>query len=185
MKESRLANRYAKALFELALEMNVVEKVYQDAELIYTVCSENREFVLMLRSPVVKEAKKLSILKAIFEKKVHEMTLKFLLIITRNRREMYIMEIAQQFTIIYKKFKNILPATLVTAYEIDAEIRKKIIALLHKNTNAEIELHEEIDKELIGGFILTFDDKQYDATIKRLIGNLHKEFDINLYVKGF
>ncbi len=185
MKERKLANRYARSLFELAIDMNVVETVYQDAELIFKVCKENRKFILLLKSPVVKDSKKLAILKAIFEEKLHDITFKFLVIITRNRREMLIMDIAEQLISTYKKFKNILPARLVTAHEIDAETRKKMIELLHKNTQANIELNEEIDKELIGGFIVTYDDKQYDASIKRLIRNLHKEFDINLYKKGF
>ena len=57
MKESRIANRYAKALFELAIEMNLLEAIRADAELIDRVCMENREFVLMLRSPVIRSDK--------------------------------------------------------------------------------------------------------------------------------
>jgi F-type H+-transporting ATPase subunit delta len=51
-------------------------------------------------------------------------------------------------------------------------------------TEGEIELIEEIKKELIGGFVLSFKDKQYDASILRQIEDLKKEFDINLYIKG-
>ena len=41
MKESKVARRYAKALFELAIEMKLVEQVYADAELIIDVCKNN------------------------------------------------------------------------------------------------------------------------------------------------
>jgi F-type H+-transporting ATPase subunit delta len=94
-------------------------------------------------------------------------------------------EISNQFIVLYKKYKNILPANLLTSVEVDNETRQHLINLLHKHTKSEIELTEEVKKELVGGFILSFEDQQYDASIQRKIKNLKKEFEINLYVKGF
>lgn len=185
MKETRVAHRYAKALFELAIEMNVLEKVRADSELIYKVCIENKAFVHMLKSPVIRADKKLSIVKAIFDKHLCELTLRYLVIIIRNRREELVMAIAQEFIAIYKDFKNILPAFLTTAVEIDAETKKRILDLLHEYTDAKIELNESIDEKLIGGFVLDFEDKQFDSSILRKIKNLRQEFDVNLYIKGF
>jgi len=185
MKESRIANRYAKALFELALEMNLLEAIKTDAALIDQVCQQNRDFVLMLRSPVIRSDKKLAVIKAIFEKHLQKLSYNFLEIIVRNRREELVSDIAQQLISIYKAYKNILSAVLTTAVEIDSETKQKILALLHKHTDAEIELNQKIDEKLIGGFILNFEDKQYDTSILRKIKNLHQEFDVNLYVKGF
>ena len=68
MRESKVARRYAKALFELAIEMKLVEQVYADAELIIDVCKNNKEFVVMLRSPVIKDVKKLAIIKRYLKK---------------------------------------------------------------------------------------------------------------------
>ena len=51
--------------------------------------------------------------------------------------------------------------------KIDAETREKILALLQNQTNAQIELTEEVKEELIGGFIFSNEDKQYDASILR------------------
>lgn len=185
MKEKRVANRYAKALFDLAVEKNILEKIKADSELIYNVCRQNHEFILMLRSPIIKESKKLLILKNVFEKSINEMSFKFLVIITRNRREGLIMDISEQFIEIYKKFKNILSANLTTAVEVDKEIRESIVRLLKKHTESKIELSEDINEELMGGFVVSFDNKQYDTSILRQIKNLRKEFDINLYEKGF
>ena len=67
----------------------------------------------------------------------------------------------------------------------DESIRTKILTLLEKRANAEVDLKEKIDEEIIGGFVLSYEDKQYDASILRQIKNLRREFDINLYVKGF
>lgn len=185
MRESKVARRYAKALFELAIEMKLVEQVYNDAELIIDVCKKNKEFVVMLRSPVIKDVKKLAIIKAIFEKNLNQLTYKFLVIIARNRRESIIQVISEELIEIYQEYKNIVPVNLSTAVKLDEVTKGKILKLLSEKSDATVKLTEEVDEDLIGGFVLDFDDKQFDASIQRQIKKLKKEFEVNLYIKGF
>jgi len=185
MKETRVAIRYAKALFDLAIEMNILDKVMEDAKLISSVCHQNREFVLMLQSPVIKEKKKLAVFSDIFKNKIQDVTLKFMTIIARNGREQIIKDIADQFLVIYKKHMNILPVTVKSAVKLDPDVRDKIISIITDRQNVTVELTEAIDEDLIGGFMLESDNLQYDASIQRQIKDLEKEFDINLYLKGF
>jgi len=185
MKEFRLAGRYANALFELAEEMNLLEKVRADAELIIDVCKKNKDFVLMLRSPVIKDVKKLAILKDIFEKNLNELTFRFIVLITRNKREGIIKEIAERFIDHYRVYKKILPVDITTVVKLDEKVRAEILELLEDRSGYTIELTENLNEDLIGGFMLTFDDKQFDASVLRQIKNLKNEFDINLYIKGF
>ncbi len=184
MKEKKIAKRYAKALFDLAVEQNVLEKIKADAMLVNSVCVSNRDFMLVLRSPVIKDVKKIKIIKDIFGDKVQKMTLVFLNIITRNRREAFVPEIATQFIEIYKEYKNIVTAYLTTAVKLDSGISTKINSLLKEQTKAEIELHEDVNESIIGGFVLEFDEKQYDASVVKYLQDLRKEFDKNLYTKG-
>ena len=58
MKETRVAQRYAKSLISLAEERQVLEQVKEDMVIIKSVCEENRDFNNMLKSPVVKTDKK-------------------------------------------------------------------------------------------------------------------------------
>jgi F-type H+-transporting ATPase subunit delta len=165
--------------------MKAVEEVFQDARLIINTCTQNREFVLMLRSPIIKDVKKLAIIREIFEKHLHQLTYKFLEVITRNNREGIITEIAEQIVVLYQEHKNILPIKLTTAVELDDKTKQSILDLLEKRSGSTIELSEEIDENLIGGFVLSLEDRQYDASVLRKIKNLQKEFEVNLYIKGF
>ena len=184
MRETRIAIRYAKALFDLALERNTLEQIKTDMELVVSVFKQNRNLRIILQSPIINEKKKVAITKAIFENKLREISLHFLIIIIRKRREANILAIAEQFIILYKDYKKITTTFLQTVVKIDDNIKKKVVELMKHQTEGEIELIEEIKKELIGGFVLSFKDKQYDASILRQIENLKKEFDINLYIKG-
>ena len=59
MKQSRVTIRYAKALFQLAIEQEILEQSYNDMVLLDEVCAESKELPLLLKSPIVKTDKKL------------------------------------------------------------------------------------------------------------------------------
>jgi F-type H+-transporting ATPase subunit delta len=73
---------------------------------------------------------------------------------------------------------------LTTAVKLETGVSTKINSLLKQQTKAEIELHEDIDESIIGGFVLEFDEKQYDSSVVKYLQDLRKEFDKNLYTKG-
>ena len=185
MKEIKLASRYAKALFDFAIEQNVLEQVKKDMDLVVSVCKQNRDFKLMLQSPIIFADKKEAIITEIFGKQIQKISFHFLLIITRKNRESLTDGIAEQFIEQYKEFKNITTAELATAVPLDKEVKENIITLLKNQTQGEIELIEKIKEDLIGGFVLSYNDFQYDSSIKKQIKELKKEFDTNLYIRGF
>ena len=186
MPNSLIAQRYAKAIFDLALEMNVIEETKADMELIFGVCTTNKDFVMMLKSPIIRPEKKIKVMSKLFKDEITELSLRYLSIITRKNREQFISNIADEFIRMYKKFKNIFTIQLESAESISDDIRKKVIALMEEHTKGTIELNEEVRKELIGGFILSFDDYKYDASIAYQLRKLKKgAAEINFYIREF
>ena len=55
MKQSRATIRYAKSFIDISLEQNSLEKSYSDMVLIDSVCSSNKDFLNLLRSPIIKQ----------------------------------------------------------------------------------------------------------------------------------
>jgi F-type H+-transporting ATPase subunit delta len=185
MNVSQIAIPYAKALFELAIETNALEATLKDMNVVAELCNNSRDFRLMLKSPLVKSDKKKIIFTRIFGAVLSKMTFTYLLIIVKKKRESLIHDISVVFVDLYKEYKGILPTTLKTAVPVTDDIRKQVIALMKNQTKKEIELIEEIKEELIGGFVLQWKDKQYDASIRSQISRMQKEVaKMNLYVKG-
>ncbi|MFI5218126.1 MAG: ATP synthase F1 subunit delta [Bacteroidia bacterium] len=185
MKGLKVASRYAKSIIDLAVEQNSLENVFADMKLINDSCKASRELLLVLQNPIIKSDKKLSILKSLFGDKVSEITMQFMSIITNKRREMYLPEIASSFVSQYKKIKEIKTAEIITAAPLDESLRNNVLEVIKNYTHSEVELHEKVNADIIGGYILTVEDKQDDTSIKTKINKLKRTFKENLYIKDF
>ena len=176
MRVNLLAKRYARALFDLSLEMKQEEKVAADMRLVGKVLDENRQLRRVMANPVLHDDKKVKILQQLFEKQISELTLRFFSLLVRKRREVYLESICQAFEEIYLDFRKIIKAELVTAGGADKDIRKKVIEKLKAITDKEIELTDKVDEEIIGGFVARLGDYQYDASVATQLRKLRKEY---------
>lgn len=182
MKGQRVAYRYAKSLLNLAVEQNMLEEAYTDMKRIAATCNESRDFVIFLRSPVVKADKKMDVINKVFGNSLHKLSAGFINIITTHRRESVLAEIANSFVDQYRKHKKIAKAEVITAVKLDDALKAKIIAAVHKSEGKEVEISEKVDPSIIGGLIVRVGDKQYDGSIIRKLKSLKKDFSQNAYV---
>jgi len=185
MKQSRATNRYAKALLELSIEKGVVDSSYNDMALVYSTCLNNKELILLLKSPIIKTDKKIKILTNIFEKEISVFSMNFIMIIVKKNREALLPQIAKAFVSQYKKHKNIQEAIVTTAIPLNNDLKASIIQYIKMNGEIEVELEEVVDENIIGGAIIKIGDKQLDASVVSQISELRQMFNKNLYLQDF
>lgn len=183
MSVQRIASRYAKSLIDLAQEQGKLDRVLEDVQSFQQV-AKNRDFLLMLRSPVVKADTKEKVFNQLFKGKYDEMTMAFLQILLRKGREAQLAEIANEYITQYKFIKHISRVKLVTASKLSDEAVKSIHdkLLASTSTDKNVELVTEVDPDLIGGFVIEFEDRLYDASIAHKLEELKKNFKHNLYI---
>jgi F-type H+-transporting ATPase subunit delta len=182
MSSYRIASRYAKSLIDLASEQGKLDRVLEDMDLFVAV-SKVRDMQLMLKSPVVTTDRKLKVFAALFTGKVDPLTFAFLDIVVRKGRESNLSEIAQEYIHQYREIKGISIVEVTSAETLSADtlesIRKKLID--SKLTHGHIEFKTAVDPSLIGGFVISFEDKLYDASVRHQLDLLRKEFDSKEY----
>jgi len=185
MSDIRVASRYAKSLLELSAEKGVLETVHKDMVNFIKTCEENRDLYLMLKNPIIKHDKKRKILNLVFSK-ADKLTLAIFDIITRKNRESILLEIAKQFNVQYNIYNSIEKASVTTAVPLDKELKKQLEDVVSKISSLDkVELVEKVDKDIIGGFILTVGDRQIDDSIKTKLKALNVKFSQNPYIKEF
>lgn len=179
----RLAARYAKSILGFSIEKGQLEDVYKDMLFLQGVCQGSREFVNLLRSPVLKEEKKAQILVAVIGDTVSELTRSFFRLLLLKDREASLPEIITAFIAQYKEYKGIQTATLTTAVPISDPLKQDILERIQKAIPAkQIELNTEVKDELIGGFILQIGDRILDGSIAYELKHVQQQFENNDFI---
>lgn len=164
MKSSKASIRYAQALLELALENSKLDAISRDMSYLAEVDRDHRDFQLLLTSPIVKAEKKIAVFNELFGE-FDELSRSFIALITKNGREGLLPQIAAAFDGLVKQTKGIVPITIVSAIKLDAGVKKQIMDKIQSTVKGELEVTEEIDPALIGGFIVKMGDTQIDASV--------------------
>jgi F-type H+-transporting ATPase subunit delta len=171
MKGFKVAGRYAQSLLELAQERKSVDAVLKDMTTFINVSNENRDFTAFLNNPIIKSDKKNSVLDKLFPS-FEELTMKFAYLLTKNRREMLLPLIAEEFIAKVKEARGIVPVTLTSARKLDDTVKQSILDKLNKGVKGEIELNEKVDDALIGGFVVRMGDTRIDASVAHQLSEL-------------
>ena len=186
MGSFRIASRYAKSLIDLAKEKGQVEQVFADIKELDNTFEQSKELKSLFKSPVIPTDKKLAITKQLFEGKTSDMLYQFMILMIKKGRESHLHEIVEQFIVQYNKLNGITPVRLISAVKLDSgEVQTMVTALKAKELLKEVELVEEVDPELIGGFILQYGDKMIDQSVKSKLNQLYNIVQDDSYIKKY
>jgi F-type H+-transporting ATPase subunit delta len=177
MSDIRVAQRYAKSIMDLATEQNKLDRIVEDMKTLQGA-AKNRDFVLMLNSPIVNTDKKLAILSALFASNCDPLTLAFFKICATKGRESALPEIATAFLEEYKNLKGILSVKITSATtltdDVLSSLRSKILAT-SKNVK-EVDFQTAVNPALIGGYVIEMGDTLLDTSVAHSLNELKKSF---------
>ena len=177
MNYSKISVRYSKALFELATEKNLLDKVSSDMLFISEIC-KMEEIKEVLDSPIIIPSKKRAIFQSILEKNVEKITLTLINLLIKNNRESFLPAVARVFRDETLKYKGITETYLTTAVPVSDRVKKEISELISSEFKTKVELKENIDKEIIGGFILRVNDNFIDGSVRNKLRKIKKELSV-------
>jgi len=99
----------------------------------------------------------------------------FIELITKNKREYLLTEIAIAFVNLLKKQNGIVPISVTSAVKLEKQTLNQILEKLKSHVDGEFEVTEEVDPALIGGFVVRMEDKQIDASIASQLNRMKIE----------
>lgn len=184
MRQYKVANRYAKALFTLALESNQLETVNKDIELIAAI--DHDEFRRVLMSPIISGDKKAELFRAVYGSRVSELTSKFFNLVFQKGRVTSLSEIRQDFEEQYRAYKKVKIVKITTAVPISDTLLEDLRKGVQSNPQYKdytLQMETQVDEDIVGGFVLQVGDDLYDASIRHDLDYIKKQFVENMYVQ--
>ena len=172
--QSRAAIRYAKAIYEIADEENFIKEIFNDMIRINKLNRDSSDFKNLLSNSIIDNLNKKKAILSLLEKK-NPITERLLDLLIHNKRVAIISDIAGCFIQLYNKNNNIKEAIVITASPIDKDLEKKILSQIKIPAAKSINLINLVDSSIIGGFIIRYDGKEYNASIKQNLKNLKTE----------
>lgn len=175
MDQSRIAVRYAKALFELAVEKNIIKEIKNDMSLIGSLC-EDTTVNFFIGCPVIKASDKVGAFNKILGDKINPLSQEFIKLVTENKREKYLPGISRNYISRYHEFAGIKQAHVTTAVAMDEALKEKVRKTISEVFKTEVELSASENHELIGGFVLQVGDQQLDASVATKLKKIKQRF---------
>jgi len=178
MAGARAAIRYAKALLSLASDQNTADVVGNDMKLIANTLATSTDLSEALQSPVIPSSIKKSTLLEVF-KNSNQSTVNLIDTLIANNRINILGDVAVKYNQLLDDSKGVEIATVTTAVELTADLKKAVLAKAKTLTGKDVEVENIIDESILGGFILRIGDLQYNASIANQLNKLKREFTLN------
>lgn len=176
MANYKAARRYTTAIYELADEQNQVDTIKNDFVNIAKSLKDSRDLKLFIQSPLIMPEKKSAVLTSLFNGKVSDLTLNFLLLLCEKNRIDILKEVSESLLRLVNEKRGIIEAVITTAVEMTEQEKKVISEKLKNYTGKEIFPRFVVDKTIKGGFIAKIDDKIIDASILHQLDLLKEKF---------
>ena len=167
--------RYARALLKAALADRQEDELYRDMQKLSQSFLEVPELRFTIDNPMLVKDKKQALLETACGPDASPLAKRFIALVLKEDRGNALQFMAASYITLYRKHKNITRGKLITATAVSLEMENRMKRLVENKTNGSVEFNTEVDKDIIGGFILEYDTYRMDATVKSKLRRIAAE----------
>lgn len=172
-RELTVGKRYAKALFELAQERNLVEAIEGELEAVTPLLTDN-ETGWFFQNPSIGINQKQDVLTRSLSGNVSEELLHTLQLLVRNRRTDVLSSLTLHYLKLTDELRGRATAIVYTPMPLSGTDSDKIADYFGELTGKQIRIKNEIRPDLLGGMQVRIGDRLYDASLSGKLTELKK-----------
>ena len=171
-----VSTTYGEALFELAAENGREEEFLSEVEALRELLEENPDFGRLMNHPKILKEEKLKVLEDVFSDRISKELLGFLYLVVSKDRYGEIDGILDFFIDKVKQQQGIGIAHVATAVSLNEAQKKEIESKLLSTTPFhKMEMHYQVEEDLIGGMVIRIGDRVVDSSVKTKLFELQRE----------
>ena len=175
---SAVAERYAAALADVALERKSGEAVRKDLGAFVDTFLASADLRSALESPAVDGAVKNKVISAVAAKMgLNDAVRNFICLIVDHRRTHLLHEILQVFGTELNKRLGIAEAEVTTARGLNEAEKKELLSVLQRCTGKKIEARFAEDANLLGGAVVRVGSKVYDGSVREQLARMREQLE--------
>ena len=175
MNTGPIAHRYAKALLKYAQETSAGENLYSQACVLVLRMQDLRQLADAIeKHPEVSLERKLEILESALGEPMADALRRFVVLVYEQGRIEYFERMLHSFIEQYREANALMVGKLVTAAPV-AGLKERLQTALSEKTGVSVLLEEDVNPEILGGFVLNIDDLMMDASVEGQFRLLRRE----------
>jgi len=179
LKDTVLARRYAKALFELAVEKKILDTIQNEVRSFSQSLDDNLQFRLFLFAQDVSKKQKREKIERLIQNQVSNVFFNFVLVLLKKNREFIFPEIVKEFQSIVDKHHRKINALAITAQPLDEKSSSKLKSLLDKTFDADVQIQNDIDSTILGGIVVNVEGRVFDGSLQNQLARLKDDLVAN------
>jgi len=169
-----IAEVYARSLFEVAKEHDVLDRVHDELAEFAEALSEDRTLQVFLFSPYFSSDEKRDGVKKVVSD-ADERFVNFLELLAERHRMPAVFRIRREFDALWAEENQLLPVTVTSAVELDEGIVDDIGKRIQEQTGRKVELSSNVDPDVLGGLIVRVGNMVLDGTVRNRLERLRKQ----------
>ena len=173
MARTAAAERYAKALFQLAKENGNVAEIRRELQELGALLEENAELRDVLLQPIHPAGQRRWVLGALTEKLGASPVLRsFYSFLIDQRRLVDLGAIEEAYSVLADADAGLSKASVRAAAALTDEQRSRLQRALSTRAGHDVELDVEIDESLLGGVVAQIGDTVFDGSLRSQLEQL-------------
>jgi F-type H+-transporting ATPase subunit delta len=170
----RIAEVYARALFEAAQGLGAIDAVRDQLAAFVDALHGNRNLMIFFFSPYFSaQEKKEGLRRALSD--ADETFMQFLEVLLESHRMPVIFAIKDRYERFWRDEKKLLPVEVTSAVGLDSQLVDSLGDRIGQQTGREVELVSRVDPEILGGIVLRVGNFVLDASIRNQLNQLRKQ----------
>lgn len=174
MVRTAVALKYAKALFDSALEAGKLDEVTRDVDFIRQLREEDPAFLNFLISPEVLTEHKLEFVKTVFEPRLDPLTVNFLRLLIEKSRIDQLPAMRVEFDRLQEEHQGKLKAQVMTAVPLSGDQESRLKSQLDRITGKDVEIEKQVDSAMLGGVVVYLGNKIIDRSLRHGLKQLEE-----------
>jgi len=166
-----VAKRYAKALYEIVSEKELLDQTEQELQLISQTLKDHPSFLQLLHHPRIDKETKKKEFSTIFAGALSETLVNFMSLLIDNHREDQLDNILVSFTAIANKERGLEDAYVTSIQPLTDAEKEEISSRFSQLINKKIRIHNIVNPAILGGIIVKIGDRLFDGSV---VGKLQR-----------
>lgn len=169
-------NVYGDALFDLAIEQNLVDQYLEETKILQQILEEHPEVIQVMTHPQIIKEERIQLMETIFHGKCSDEIVGLMKLVLEKGHFSDMTAILEYFKDRVMEYHNIGRAIVTTPLELSDDQKKQVEQRLLETTDyVSLEITYQIDASLIGGMVIRIGDRIVDSSIKTKLYDLSKE----------